>query len=101
MQPRSTSSSTTRRTARRDAQLVVAGSSPRLAGSENSRCETGSLRSLVLPRALDTAVRPLRAATTWLDDARALVKRHPTIYFRAEKSNVAETELGVTMALRS
>ena len=30
-----------------------------------------------------------------------LVKRHPTIYFRAEKSNVAETELGKTMALRS
>ena len=30
-----------------------------------------------------------------------LVKRHPTIYLRAEQSNVAETELGKTMALRS
>ena len=30
-----------------------------------------------------------------------LVERHPTIYLRAEKSNVAETELGKTMALRS
>ena len=30
-----------------------------------------------------------------------LVKRHRTIYFRAEKSNVAETELGKTKALRS
>ena len=30
-----------------------------------------------------------------------LVERHPTIYLGAEKSNVAETELGKTMALRS
>ena len=30
-----------------------------------------------------------------------LVERHPTIYLRAEKSNVAETELGKTKALRS
>ena len=30
-----------------------------------------------------------------------LVERHPTINLRAEKSNVAETELGNTMALRS
>ena len=30
-----------------------------------------------------------------------LVKRHRTIYFGAEKSNVAETELGKAMALRS
>ena len=48
--------------------------------------------------ALDRAVRPLRAATAWLNDARQ--KRHPTIYFRAENSNVAETELGKTMARR-
>ena len=30
-----------------------------------------------------------------------LVERHRTIYLRAEKSNVADTELGKTMALRS
>ena len=30
-----------------------------------------------------------------------LVERHPTIYLGAEKSNVAETELGKAMTLRS
>ena len=51
----------------------------------------------VVPLLSSPSVRGVPQLHGWMP----LVKRHPTIYFRADKSNVAETELGKPMALRS
>ena len=62
-------------------ESLRAGSSPRLAGSDNSRWKVSD--RWFYP-ALDTAVHPLRAAVPQVHGPMKLVKRHRTIYFRAE-----------------
>ena len=70
-------------------RLLPAGSSPRLAGSENSRRKVSD--RWFYP-ALDSAVRPLRAATTWLDDARQASSNHLLLSRKVERG---PTELGI------
>ena len=53
------------------------------------------------PRVVPLLPRPSVRGVPQPYGSMTLVERRRTIYFRAENSNVAETELGKTMALRS
>ena len=53
--------------------MLTAGSSPRLAGSDNSRRKVSDRACCTSPV---QAVRPRRAATTWFDDARRASSNH-------------------------
>ena len=65
---------------------LAAGSSPRLAGSENIRRKVSDRAHNPSPA---QAVRPRSAATTWFDDARRASSNH---LLPSRNSNVAEQE---------